>query len=428
MANLNNDFAIKAEESVVDSILLNNDSILDVMALVPEDFLDQRLRSIFRCMLRLFDQHIAIDEITIKQAADDAGEQISISYIAELTERTPTAANAGHYANVVKSASLARSAASVIDAHGKRVGPVRDGIGNLTAELLELLGKADSGAQSMRALLRKWIEAQNRRYLGQKDFVPTGIEELDDALGGGLYKRELSILGARPSVGKTAFGLDIARRTARAGKKVLFFSLEMPAIDIMGRLIAVTSKIPFAKIRAAERLTPNEKSIIIEAAAAVNDLNLSINDSKCMTPMQMRASARSYASKNGIDLIVVDYLQKMTARDHRSTREQQVAEFAEGLKSMAVECDCPVLGLAQLNRTIDSRSNEEPILSDLRDSGRIEQEADVIMMLWRQREGNAPSSARGLSIAKCRNGEAGIRFDMDFACAHGEFSVERRVD
>jgi replicative DNA helicase len=204
--------------------------------------------------------------------------------------------------------------------------------------------------------------------------------------------------------------------------------MEMPAIDITGRLIALTSRVPFSKLRQSGSLHQRDQEKVTKAAGGLHQLKLSINDSKCLTAMQMRASARSFASKNGVDLIVIDYLQKMTARDPRSTREQQVAEFAEGAKTMAVECDCPVLALAQLNRAIDSRQDAEPLLSDLRDSGRIEQEADVIMMLWRDKEGNSPTSRRGLSIGKCRNGEAGIKFDVSFACAFGEFEIDRRLD
>lgn len=416
-----------AEKAVIGGVIIENEALGDALRqnLRPEDFSDKALGLLYSATISLANRNEGIDEITLQSEVQKMGGQVSISLIAELTECTPTAANISHYAAVIKEAAMARSISRISNEMSDGLCNPRVAAENATTRLVALLGAINTGAQDIGTLGQRFWQEQEQRWKGRRDFIPTGIAGLDEALGGGLYQRELTVIGARPSVGKTALGLDIARRVAMAGKSVLFFSLEMPAIDITGRLVALLAKVPLVELRQGKMVSPGEQERLVRATEYIAKLKMAVNESRSLTPLQLRASARAYASTKGLDLVVIDYLQKLTPTDPRHPREMQVAEFAEAAKTMAVECSIPVIALTQLNRGLD-RVSTDPVLSDLRDSGRIEQEADVVMLLSRETESSVPE--RKLSVAKCRNGVAGAKYRMNFAGAFGEFSVLGRCD
>lgn len=422
------DLVSSAETSVLGGILLDESSLRDASQLEPEDFLVSTHAQVFSVIRDLASRHEPIDEITVASGLRAIGSTVPVSELALLTERTPTAANVAHWAAIVLEASLQRQAHHIAKGIPNRKGGVVASVENATEKLLGLIGRADRGSLFLRDCWSNFWQEQHNRWAKKTGFISTGMTGLDHVLAGGLFNGELCVVGARPSVGKTALAIDIGQRVAEVGKKVLFFSIEMQQCDILRRLLALRSGVSLELLRNGSDLTDEQKVKVDKASAAIQKLPIAINSSKGLTALRMRAHARTFQVKHGLDLIIIDYLQIVAASDPRAVREQQVAEIARTLKIMAEECQVPVLALAQLNRVTD-RTVGVPMLSDLRESGAIEQYADMIMFLWREKDANNhPCSDRVLTVAKNRNGRAGSEMDLRFMGAFGSFSFlgERR--
>ena len=245
--------------------------------------------------------------------------------------------------------------------------------------------------------------------------VPTGFVDLDEMLSG-LQPGELSILAARPSMGKTALSLNIACHAAFVEKKsIAYFSVEMPKEILMMRIIGIESGVSLSNIRTG-RLDEKTWPAIINTSAKIADSNFFIDDTTGISPFEIRSKARKLKSKHGLDLIMIDYLQLMGMKQKFDSREREVAEISKGLKALAKELKIPVLALAQLNRGVEGRGDKRPMLSDLRESGSIEQDADVIMMIFREDyyEKDNPTGAAEVIVGKQRNGPTGtvpLRWD-----------------
>lgn len=410
------DITLHAERAVLGGILQDPATLGDAAMLTTEDFLDPEHGFTFGAILAT---EGPLDEITVGHTLREQGRSVPIVKLVQLTEAVPTAANVAHYADIVKQASMLRQAQAIGNNLGKeRKGTAGSLIENATTKLLQLIGNVDRGCRDLDMVGDEFNTEQRQRWDGRKDFVPTGLWGLDDQLGGGLYKRSLVVLGARPSVGKTALGVDIALRNAREKRRVLFYSLEMPAVDLMGRMVSWVSGVSMEQLLSGK----GEEAIQHKYKAAMKELRtlpVTINDSKGLTAIQIRASARAYRARHPVDLIIVDYLQRVRPSDPKAIREAQVAEVSDAMKTLAEDCNCPVLCLAQLNRA-SAKGDGPPDLSDLRDSGRIEQDADVALLLWRERETNE----RIIEVAKARNGRSGASLDVGFNAATGVFTYQ----
>jgi replicative DNA helicase len=414
--------AVEAEQSVLGSILIDADAILKVGDfLKPADFYRQQHADIYEAMLALHGQREPIDLVTLADelARRDRLEPIGgPAYLAQLMNAVPTAVHVEHYGRIVERKAVLRNiigAAGRIAAVGyEEANDAEAAIDRAEAILFEVSQRRTAGGfESLAKLLG---EAYDRlEYLhehrGQILGLPTGLSQLD-ALLGGFQSSDLVVLAARPSVGKTSLALNIAQHAAvRERRKVAVFSLEMSREQLALRLLSAESGI---------NPRPLQTGFVDETdwskiAQVMNDMATApmwIDDSPALSVMELRTKARRLeAEQHGIDLIVVDYLQLMqaSAPSREPNRVQEVSEISRGLKQLARELTVPVLALSQLSRGVEQRGSAEPRLSDLRESGSIEQDADVVIFLYRDGEQNPDSEVELLKakVAKHRNGPIG---------------------
>lgn len=412
-----------AEIAVLGSILLRPDAIADVLDILSQEtFYDTRNKITFEAMRSLFNEHIPIDALSLRTKLQAMGEFEKVGgaqHISKLLESVPSAANVKHYADIVYKKHVMRR---LIEAgeHVSRVGyddalQLEEMIDSAQKKVFEV---AQSGtAHSYVTLsdsLHDAIERMNKVHEHGSGLrgVATGYKKLDNMLSG-LQKSDLLILAARPSVGKTSLALDIARHAAVNEKiPTLIFSLEMSAGQLVDRLVAAHSGVDAWKLRTGGLRAEEEFSRVSDAAGELSQAPLFIDDLPGNNHLAMRSVARKIKHQHGLGLIIVDYLQLMspTSTKNSDSLVQQVTEISRSLKHLAREMDAPVLALSQLNRAVEQRGGE-PRLSDLRDSGSIEQDADVVMFIHREMTetevGKKRSNVAKIIIAKHRNGPVG---------------------
>ncbi|HAM96879.1 MAG: replicative DNA helicase, replicative DNA helicase [candidate division WS6 bacterium GW2011_GWC1_36_11] len=409
---------IEAEQSLIGSMLIDKDAVIAVSGwLMPEHFYEERNGIIYANILELFNEALPIDLITLSDLLKKKQQLTKIggrTYLADLVAMVPTSAHAEEYGGIVKESATRRGLIGasrditelafnesikidkVMDESEKRIFDVaQSGIKSNFVHIKDLLKEAFERAE----------RADNdEAYLG----ISTGFKDLDELLGG-FQKSDLVILAARPSVGKTSLALDMMRHAAMVEKKtVVFFSLEMSQTQIMDRLIGMQSGIPFWEIRTG-RLTDKKLMKLADTMGEFGDTNIYIDDQAGQHINSIRTKARRLKLEHGLDIIFVDYLQLMHGSSTES-RTLEVSEISQGLKNIAKELDVPVIALSQLNRAIEQRQGRKPQLSDLRESGSIEQDADVVMFIDREETWNPDTENKGtgdLSIAKHRNGPTG---------------------
>jgi replicative DNA helicase len=414
---------LEAEAGLLGGILVDKEGLVRVADIVgAEDFYVDRHGIIFNAMLDLYEARQPVDLLTLANRLDEVKELGKLggsAYLTELVEQVPTAAHVAHYAQIVAhKATLRRliGAATAISGLGYEEG----------APLDSLLDKAEQTlfGVSQKHLKQNFIpissvlaESFDRLDELHKDKhslrgVPTGFKALDDKLAG-LQKSDLIILAARPSMGKTSMAMNIAHHVAvKEGIPVGFFSLEMGKEQLIDRLLATESGIDSWKLRNG-RLEDSDFPKINNAMAVLSEAPIFIDDSATTNIMEMRTKARRLQSEHDVGLIIVDYLQLISGRQNSNSdnRVQEVSEISRGLKGLARELNCPVLALSQLSRSVESRTPPKPMLSDLRESGAIEQDADVVMFIYRdeyykREESEYPGIAQIL-ISKHRNGPTG---------------------
>lgn len=402
---------LDAERSVLGAILLDSDAIVTVADIItPESFYVPAHQHIYAAMEVLYEKRQPIDVVTLtnqikkmKKLKDVGGT----AAVAELSNVVSTAANAKHYAQLVAEAFVKRRLISMSAElnelafdHSKDVTDIMD--------LAEQRVFALSQAQNKKAFLPikdTLVESFERldelqKNSGELRGVPTGFADLDRCLAG-FQKSNLIILAARPGTGKTAFSLNMAQHmTVVSKKKVGFFSLEMSREELVDRLLVSQADIDAWKLKTG-RLDQQDFLKLSDAMGVLADANIFIDDTPALTVFEMRTRARRLKTEHDIDMLVVDYLQLAHGRT-RDNRVTEVAEISQGLKNIARELKIPVLALAQLSRAIESRTEKTPQLSDLRESGSIEQDADVVMFLYRKDDDIR--EAVNLKIAKHRNG------------------------
>jgi replicative DNA helicase len=401
----------EAEESVLGALLLDRDAIIAIAEfLKPDDFYDDRHRDIFKCALELYEERTPIDVLTISERLKKLKSLKKIggtSYLAGLVNRVPTAAHIEHYGKIVKDAATKRSLMSAANSLVKL--SFDEG---LAAD--ELLDQAESQVFSLTqkyvgrtfthvkdALAESFdrLDELHKRAGGLRG-VPTGFTDIDDTLAG-LQKSNLVILAARPGIGKTSLALNIAQSLAVKYKRPIgFFSLEMSREELVDRLLVSQADIDAWKLKTG-KLSEEDFTNLSNAMGELAEAPIYIDDTPALSILEMRTKARRLQVESKVELLVVDYLQ--LARSRRlENRVQEVSEISQGLKNLARELKVPVLALSQLSRAVEQRGQKRPQLADLRESGSIEQDADVVMFLWREDEENVENIT--LDVAKHRNG------------------------
>lgn len=412
---------IEAEAGLLGSILIDKEAIIRVADIVtPDDFYVDRNSLIFTAILDLYEARQPIDLLTLSNKLEEAKELERVggaSYLTDIINTVPTAANAAHYAGIVShKATLRRliSAATSIAGFGyEENAPLDDLLDRAERTLFGVSQK--NLKQNFVSLGSVLVESFDRLDELHKDNnrlrgVPTGFKALDNKLAG-LQKSDLIILAARPSMGKTSLALNIAHHVAvKEGIPVGVFSLEMSKEQLIDRLLASQSGIDSWKLRTGN-LEDSDFPKINNAMAVLSEAPFFIDDSAVTNIMEMRTKARRLQSEHDLGLIVIDYLQLMSGRAMSSeNRVQEVSEISRGLKALARELNVPVLALSQLSRSVESRSPQIPQLADLRESGSIEQDADVVMFIYREEYYNKDTDRTNIGdiiISKHRNGPTG---------------------
>lgn len=419
---------LEAEQSVLGSLLLDKEAMLKVGdLLIPEDFYKNAHGTIYETMLDLYNKQEPIDLLSVSAHLDSNNKLESVggrSYITQLTNAVPTSSNVAHYAGIVKKKGTMRrlitAAADIAEIGYTEHEDMHTALDMAEQKIFNVSKKfLKKQFVPLKDLLTDAFERIDELHKdsGQVRGIPTGFIDLDKKLAG-MQPSNLIILAARPSVGKTSLALDIARQSAIEGKvPVGIFSLEMSKEELTDRLLCSAADVDLWKLRNG-KLTEGEAgdsdfSKLGRAFGALSESPVYIDDTPVLTITDVRTKARRMQSEHGLGMLVIDYLQLMESKSNRQqdNRVQEVAEISRGLKSIARELEIPVIALSQLSRAVEQRQKPVPKLADLRESGAIEQDADVVMFLYRE-ELYKPDTPRKhiaeVHIAKHRNGPTGI--------------------
>ena len=424
--------SIEAEQSVLGGLMLDDDAWDNIAShLTAEDFYRSDHRIIYRCMGVLAEQNKPLDIITISEALDGVGELDNVgglAFISELASSTPSASNILAYAEIVRERATVRGLISVaheIAESGFRPKGRNSAtlINEAEAKVFKISDDRPSigGPKSVRPLLTKAVERIDLLFQtkGALTGVSSGFRDID-AMTSGLQPADLVIVAGRPSMGKTAFMMNIAESAVISGTApVLVFSMEMPADSLVMRMLSSLGRIDQTKIRTGQ-LDDDDWPRLTSAVTLLNDKPLFIDDSAALTPNEVRARARRVAREHGkLGMILLDYIQLMQVAGTTENRAGEISEISRSLKSIAKEFDCPVIAGSQLNRGLEQRPDKRPIMSDLRESGAIEQDADVIMAIYRDEvyHEDAEKGIAEIIILKQRNGPIGkkkLRFAGEY--------------
>ncbi|MCS7058563.1 MAG: replicative DNA helicase [Meiothermus sp.] len=429
---------LDAEASLLGAVLLDSE-VLDRLEgyITAEAFYKEAHRKIWEAMVGLRARREPIDLVTVSEALRQAGELESVgglSYLVGLSENTPTAAYAEFYGRIVAEKwtlrKLIAAAGEAMRMAYEEEGSLEDILDAAGRKVLEVATQGSrSEFQSMRELVHQTFEHIQRLYehKGQMDGVRSGFRDLD-AIIGSLTPGSLNIIAARPSMGKTAFALTIAQNVAlREGVGVAIFSLEMPAVQLVTRMLCSEARIDMNRLRQGQ-LTDRDFSKLVDVAGRIAEAPILIDDTSDLTLMELRARARRLHAHYRLGLIVIDYLQLMSGpgggKNAGENRQQEIAQISRGLKGLARELGIPVIALSQLSRAVESRPNKRPMLSDLRESGSIEQDADLVMFIYRDDYYHPHSEKAGTAeiiIGKQRNGPTGV-VELQFHAQHVRFN------
>ncbi|MDT9587349.1 MAG: replicative DNA helicase [Candidatus Arsenophonus melophagi] len=418
--------SLEAEQSVLGGLMLDNERWDYVSERITNaDFFSQPHRTIFAEMQRLIEQRRPIDLITLSESLDQKRELDNVggfAYLAELAKNTPSAANINAYADIVRERAIVRDmitvANEIADAgyypKGRTSAELLDLAESRVFQIAETRASKYNGPKGIDEILSETIEKIEQLYQKPHDGVTgisTGFQDLDRKTSG-LQNSDLIIIAARPSMGKTTFAMNLCEHAAMTEEKpVLVFSLEMPANQIMMRMLASLSRVDQTRIRTGQLDDEDWARIASTMGLLMKKRNMYIDDSTGLTPTEVRSRARRvYREHGGLSLIMIDYLQLMRVPDISESRTLEIAEISRSLKSLAKELQMPVIALSQLNRSLEQRADKKPVNSDLRESGSIEQDADLIMFIYRDEVYNDNSDFKGVAeiiIGKQRNGPIG---------------------
>ena len=431
----------EAERSVLGSMLMDRDAIVEAEdILTKEDFYQRQYGIVFEAMVELYREGKAVDLITLQNKLKEKEvpeELMSLDFFRDLVEVVPTAANIGQYAKIVHDKATLRALIKVTENIGNECYLGKED----TETILEKTEKDIFGLLQNRNRMSDFVPIQQivlnslsaieeaSKTKGRVTGVATGFTELDYKLTG-LHPAELILVAARPAMGKTAFVLNIAQYAAfKDNHAVAMFSLEMSKEQLVTRLMASESMVDSQQMRTGD-LRDSDWEKLLEGAALIGNSKLIIDDT-ATTLAEIRSKCRKYKQTYGIELVVIDYLQLMSGSESRrnESRQQEISEISRALKVLARELDVPIIALSQLSRAVEARQDHKPMLSDLRESGAIEQDADVVMFLYRDEYYNPDSEKKNLAeviVAKQRNGATGS-VELVWLGQYTKFANKERV-
>jgi len=424
---------LEAEQSVLGSILLDNEVFSQIEgSLRVEHFYKEGHRKIFRAMERLYRKNEPVDLVTLTEELRQSGELEdigSLPYLIGLAESVPTAAYAESYARIVSEKAVLREligrSGQIMQTAYDQAMPVEQILDKAESAIFDMSGLRQSKEfQVMGDLVTETFEYINELFANPDPVsgIRTGFKELDQ-LTAGLQAASLNVLAARPSMGKTSLALSIAQHVAlRENKPVGIFSLEMSAVQLVTRMLCSEARVDMSRVRNGQ-LSERDFQRLADTAGRMSEAKIFIDDNADMSVMELRSRARRLVAEHGPGLIVIDYLQLMSG-GNTENRQQEISTISRGLKALARELDVPVLVLSQLSRAVEARPNKRPMLSDLRESGAIEQDADLVMFIYRDEYYDPNSEKQGIAeviVGKQRNGPVGT-IDLQFHNAHVRFN------
>lgn len=432
--------SLEAEQSVLGGLMLNSD-LFDQVAerIVKEDFYSRSHQLIFAAMAKLMELNEPLDLLTVSEQLSKTSQLEGIGglpYLSDISRNTPSVANLTAYASIVRERAVMREmikvANEIADAgfnpEGRNSAELLDFAESKVFKIAEDRSNSNEGPQELRVVLTDTItrieDLCNNPSLMGVTGVSTGYADLD-RMTAGLQPSDLIIVAARPSMGKTTFAMNLCEQAAMHEEKpVLIFSLEMPSEQIMMRMLASIGRVDQKRIRTGDLNDDDWARVTSTMGIMMEKGKMYIDDSSGLTPTEVRSRARRIAREHGgLSMIMVDYLQLMRVPGMSENRTLEIAEISRSLKALAKELECPVVALSQLNRSLEQRADKRPVNSDLRESGSIEQDADLIMFIYRDEVYHPDTAEKGLAeiiIGKQRNGPIG-RVPLTFQGHHSRF-------
>lgn len=413
--------SIEAEQSVVGAMLMDRDAIVTAVEIIHgDDFYDRRFGSIFEAMVELYTEGKAVDLVTLQERLREKNvppEISSVEFIRDLIAGVPTSVNARQYAAIVYEKAMLRrlikTNEEIADECYAASEPLDTILEETEKKIFELLKNRSGGDFTpIRQIVLDTLERIEKASRNKSAItgIPTGFTDLDYKLSG-LQPSDLVLVAARPSMGKTAFVLNIAQHVAlRKNYTTAIFSLEMSKEQLVNRLFSMESRVDSQALRTGN-LSDSDWEKLVESVGVIGNSRLIIDDTPGITVSELRSKCRKFKLEFGLDLIIIDYLQLMSgSRRSSDNRQQEISEISRSLKGLAREVGAPVIALSQLSRAVESRNDKRPMLSDLRESGAIEQDADVVMFIYRDDYYNKDTENPNIAeiiIAKQRNGPTG---------------------
>ena len=412
--------SLEAEQSVIGSMMMDRAAIITASeTLVAEDFYHNQYAVLFESMIELFNENKPVDFITLQNKLKEKElppEISSLEYINDLVAAVPTSANVRYYADIVKDKAMLRRLIKVTETIQNECYAGNEDLetifANTEKNVFQILQSQDGGEfVPIRQIVINALERIEKasRIQGHVTGIATGFIDLDYRMSG-LQPSDLILVAARPSMGKTAFVLNIAQYTAfHSELATAIFSLEMSKEQLVNRLFSLESRVDAQALRNGN-LSDTEWEKLIEGAGTIGRSNLIIDDTPGISINELRSKCRKYKLEHNIQLVIIDYLQLMSGNGKTDSRQQEISEISRSLKALARELHVPVIALSQLSRAVEQRPDHRPMLSDLRESGAIEQDADVVMFLYRDDYYNKDTDRKNIAeviIAKQRNGPIG---------------------
>lgn len=412
--------SLEAEQSVIGSMIMDRDAIVTATEMLhKDDFYHQQYGILFEAMSELFMKNLPVDLVTLqnKLKEKDVPDEISsLEFVRDLLNAVPTSANIKYYANIVAENAVKRRLIRTLESIENECYAGKESLESVLAktetDVFKILNSRSGGdfvpiRQVVMNALEK-IEKASKQS-GTVTGIPTGFIDLDYRTAG-LQPSDLILVAARPSMGKTAFVLNIAQYVAfHEAKSVAIFSLEMSKEQLVNRLFSLESRVDAQALRTGN-LSDADWEKLVEGAGIIGDSKLIIDDTPGISINELRSKCRKYKLEQGLDIIIIDYLQLMTGSGRTESRQQEISDISRSLKALARELSVPVVALSQLSRAVEQRPDHRPMMSDLRESGAIEQDADVVMFIYRDDYYNKETELKGISeiiIAKQRNGPIG---------------------
>ena len=426
-------FAIEVEQELLGALMAHHSAIEKIEAdLRPAHFYRAEHQAIYAAIVRLTNQGRSCDSMAVVDALEQGGqlEQAGgLAAVVELAADIPSSVTVRRHAEIVIERAMARqliAAADEIVAIAEDAAPIKERIDAAQKRIMALSDAATLGArepQLVGDLMQKYIAAVAERWDRKGGGIPTGFPDLDRRLGGGLAEGSLVIVAGRPSMGKTALALQIAYNVADQGHTALVCSQEMQDTQLIDRAVSFVGRVPLANLLTGEDLSSDDHDKYQAALARISKVPLFLDEQGALKPADVRRKARKVKNKRGLAVLVIDYLQLMVGDKDGENRTREVTQITQDLKALAKELRCCVIALSQLNRQVEARPNKRPIMSDLRESGSIEQDADVILAPYRDEYYNPDSRYDGLAellVLKNRQGASGGFVPMAFK---GEYTA-----